>query len=144
MAEQPRPLLRRALFFLSIIVCLGVLYDAYVFYSRWRSRQVVERESEKAEAERARRTLEMQGGDQLKILSFYASPPEIHQGGQSLICFGVNAAKSVRIEPPVEELHPALSRCFPVSPRRDTEYRLTAEDAAGHIVTASLTVRVIP
>jgi hypothetical protein len=146
MPESPhgKSLLRRMLPFLTVAVCIAALYDGWVFYSRWKSGQDVERERQHAEAERARKTVEMLGGDQLKILSFYASPPRIHPGGQSLLCFGVNGARNVRIDPPVQELHPALSRCFEVSPQRDTEYKLSAEDAAGHTVTQSLAIRVAP
>jgi hypothetical protein len=146
MAEQAqsKSLLRRALPYVTVFVGIAALYDGWVFYSRWKSGQDAERERQQAEADRARKTIEMLGGDQLKILSFYASPPLIHPGGQSLICFGVNAAKSVRIDPPVQELHPAVSRCFQVSPRRNTEYKLTAEDGAGHTVTQSLAIRVAP
>ena len=83
------------------------------------------------------------GGDRLKILNFYA-PPAIRRGQQALICYGTNAAERVRIEPDVEQLHPAVSHCFQVSPVRDTEYKLIAEDRAGHIVTQSLAIKVGP
>ena len=44
----------------------------------------------------------------------------------------------MRIDPPVEELHPALSHCFQVAPFLDTDYKLTVADAAGHVLTQSL------
>ena len=84
------------------------------------------------------------GGDRLKILDFYASPPVIHRGQPSTICYGVNAADRVRIDPPVQELHPSISRCLQVAPLKDTDYKLTAEDSAGHTVTQSLTIKVAP
>ena len=142
MSNQPRSLLRRALPWLTVVLCVAVLYDAFVFYSRSRQSRNVQRQREAVDAERDRRILEALGGDKLKILSFYAAPPLIHAGESTLICFGVNAAKSVRIEPPVEELHPSLSRCFQVSPRHDTDYKLIAEDAGGHTLTESLRIRV--
>ena len=142
MSEPSRPFIRRALPFLVILICAAALYDGFVFYSRWKTNDDSKRQQEQAEAERAHKTIEMLGGDNLKILTFYAAPPAIRAGSSTLICFGVNAAKSVRIEPPVEELHPALSRCFPVTPRRDTEYKLIAEDAAGHSTTQTLTIHV--
>ena len=142
MSNQPRSLFRRLLPWLTILLCAAILYDVFVFYSRSRQSQKAQRERETAEAARDRRTLEALGGDKLKILSFYAAPSMIHAGESTLICFGVNAAKSVRIEPPVEELHPTLSRCFRVSPRHDTDYKLIAEDAGGHTLTESLQIRV--
>jgi hypothetical protein len=84
------------------------------------------------------------GGDSLKILDFYATPPAIRRGDRSTICFGVNAADRVRIEPPVEEIHPAVSHCLQVAPLHDTDYKLTAEDRAGHVVTQSLAIKVAP
>jgi hypothetical protein len=48
----------------------------------------------------------------------------------------------VRIEPPVENVYPALTRCVQVSPRRDTEYKLVAEDGAGHTVSQSFVLKV--
>ncbi|HLG95852.1 MAG TPA: hypothetical protein VKX49_06025 [Bryobacteraceae bacterium] len=140
--SERKPFLRRALPFLAILVFAAALYDGFVFYSRWKSNTDAKREREKAEVERDRKTVEMLGGDTLKILAFYASPPSIQAGRSTLICFGVNAAKTVRIEPPVEDLHPAPSRCFPVSPSRDTEYKLIAEDAAGHSAAQTLVVHV--
>jgi hypothetical protein len=85
----------------------------------------------------------MLGGDQLKILDFYAAPPEVRRGQVTSICFGVNGAKKVRLDPPiVEDLHPSLSRCFQIKLSDDTEYKLTAEDATGRTVTQSITIRV--
>jgi hypothetical protein len=81
----------------------GAIYDGWIFYSRWSSERAVQQKRTQAEADRARKTSEMLGGDPLKFLNFYASPPAIHAGTQSLICFGLNAAKHVRIDPPVEE-----------------------------------------
>ena len=135
--------LRLALPILTVVIGVAGLYDGWIFYSRWSSARAVEQERVRAEAERARRTIDLLGGDQLKILSFYAAPPVIQRGQATSICFGVNGATKVRIEPPiVEDLHPSLSRCFQVAPRKDTEYKLTAEDAAGHSVTQSMTIRI--
>jgi hypothetical protein len=137
-------LLRRALPYLTVAVLIAVVYDGWIFYARWSGA----REAQKAEAlkqvQDARRTLELLGGDSLKILDFYASPPVIHRGQPATICYGVNAADRVRIDPPVQELHPAISRCLQVSPLKDTDYKLTAEDRAGHTVTQSLTIKVGP
>ncbi|MBZ5610595.1 MAG: hypothetical protein LAP38_20215 [Acidobacteriia bacterium] len=145
MAEwsQPSSLLRRALPILTVIIGVAVLYDGWIFYSRWSSARKLEQERARAEAERASRTIKLLGGDQLKILGFYAAPAVVQRGQATSICFGVTGAARVRIEPPiVEDLHPSLSRCFQVAPRNDTEYKLTAEDAAGHTMTQSMVVRI--
>ena len=135
-------MIRRLLPYLGVIIGVAAIYDGWIFYSRWSSSHSIEQQRTRQEAGRDRETIQLLGGDQLKILSFYASPPSIHAGTESLICFGVNAAKSVRIDPPVQDLHPALSRCFAVAPASDTEYTLTAVDGAGHTVSQKLQIRV--
>ena len=69
MPEQAerKSLLRRALPFLTVMVLVAALYDGYIFYTRWQSGQDAERERQKAEADRDRRTIEMLGGDQLEF-----------------------------------------------------------------------------
>jgi hypothetical protein len=84
------------------------------------------------------------GGTDFRIINFYAVPRSIRRGSQARICFGVAGAKRVRIEPRIEDLHPAASYCLQAAPRKDTRYKLTAEDGAGHTATASLSVKVVP
>jgi hypothetical protein len=137
-------LLRRALPYLSVAIVIAVAYDGWTFYSRWRDTRDAEKAGAINEARDARRTLDALGGDRLKILNFYASPPTVRLGQKSLICYGVNAADSVRLDPPVEQLHPAISHCFQVAPLRATEYKLTVSDRAGHTLTQSLAIQVTP
>lgn len=66
-----------------------------------------------------------------RILQFYAAPSLISPGESASLCYGVEHASTVKIAPAVEELKPAFSRCFPVSPKTDTEYTLTAVGADG-------------
>lgn len=137
-------LLRRVLPYLTVAVLIAVVYDGWIFYARWSGAREAHKEDALKQAQNARRTLELLGGDSLKILDFYASSGAIHRGQPATICYGVNAADRVRIDPPVQELHPAFSRCLQVAPLKDTDYKLTAEDRAGHTVTQSLTIRVAP
>jgi hypothetical protein len=118
------------------------LYDGTVFYSRWSQARDGERAQAAAEAERAKKDLALQGGDGLRIVSFYASPGAIQRGEHAELCYGVNGAKQVRLEPPVEKVWPSLSRCMQVSPQRDTTYQLIAEDAAGHTLSQSFVLKV--
>jgi hypothetical protein len=138
-----RTYLRRAIPILAVVIVAVAAYDAWIFYSRRASEREIERKMTRAKAEEARQTIEMLGGDHLKILSFYAAPAVLQRGQSASLCFGVNGAKSVRIEPPVvDDLHPSISRCFQISPREDTEYTLTAVDPAGRSLTQSLLLRV--
>jgi hypothetical protein len=135
-------MLRKVLPWLSVMLIAAAIYDGAIFYSRWSANRAAEREASASEAERDRKVVEMVGGDQLKILSFYVIPGAIRAGAHANICYGVNGAKTVRIEPPVENVYPALTRCVQVSPRRDTEYKLVAEDGAGHTVSQSFVLKV--
>jgi hypothetical protein len=143
-AEPTVSLLRRLLPFLTIALLAAVAYDAWVFYSRWSYARQAERTRQEKEAADARKTLDMLGGGNLKILSFYATPGTIHRGDHASLCFGVTGAQSVRMEPAIEALRPALSYCLQVSPAKDTEYKLIAGDDAGHSANSTVTLRVIP
>jgi hypothetical protein len=134
--------IRRLLPLVSIAVLAAVAYDGCVFYERWRSAREADRASQAEESRRARQTIDLIGGTDFRIIDFYAVPQVIRPGGQARICFGVYGAKRIRIEPDVGDLHPAISYCLDVAPRKDTDYKLTAEDGAGHTVTRSLRIGV--
>lgn len=80
----------------------------------------------------------------LKIIMFYGAPGVVDAGEPASICFGVQNAKSVRIDPFIQELRPTFNRCLEATPVRDTRYTLTAEDGAGNVVTESFEVKVRP
>src|SRR5580700_7996919 len=130
--ELPKPisLLRRLLPLVSAAVLAAVLYDGWIFYSRWSSARETERARQADEARRARQTLDLVGGKNFRIIDFYAAPQAVRRGLQAKICYGVYGAKQVRIEPPVEDLRPAISYCLQVAPQKDTGYKLIAEDGA--------------
>lgn len=146
MGESPTfvALFKRLLPLLAIGILLGVSYDGWIFYSRWRDAGDAEKARASKEAQDDRRTVDALGGDRLKILDFYASPQAIRRGQPATICYGVNAAQSVRLDPPVEQLHPAYSHCFQVAPLHDTDYKLTVADRAGHTLTQNLSIHVAP
>jgi hypothetical protein len=82
------------------------------------------------------------GNGSLKVLSFYANPVEVKRGSRALVCYGVSNASSVRIEPAVGETWPSTSRCLEVTASKDTDYKLTATDSAGHQEIRSVTLHV--
>ncbi len=135
--------IRRLLPFLSVGIFLALVVDGWIFYSRWARDRDTERVRVEKEAQQARRTLDLMGGTELKILNWYVSPGTIHRGAEASLCYSVVGAKIVRMEPTVKELYPAFSHCVQVSPRADTEYKLFAEDGAGHSTTASVALKVI-
>jgi hypothetical protein len=80
-------------------------------------------------------------GNTLRILNFYG-PREILPGSKAEICYGVVNATAVRLDPPVERLWPALSRCFEVKPAASSRYTLTAEGKNNATVSNSIEITV--
>ncbi len=139
----PVQLLRRALPLIGVAVLAAVAYDLWIFYSRWHSAREGERARQAEQARRDRETIDLLGGTDFRIINFYAVPKTIQQGSHARMCFGVYGAKRVRIEPEVGDVHPAVTECLDVAPQKDTEYKLTAEDGAGHTATANLSIKVV-
>ncbi|MHB8755033.1 MAG: hypothetical protein ACYC92_08780 [Candidatus Acidiferrales bacterium] len=126
-----------------ILVGIGVLVVAGIFYSRAQENRDIEEKAAAAKRAQARQIAEDFGGNHFKILNFYAAPGAIHRGDEAAICYGVSNAKSVTLEPKAsEDVWPSLNRCVEASPRKTTTYTLTAVDSAGHKKTATFTLTV--
>jgi hypothetical protein len=134
--------MRRVLWGLGLLIAVGIIYDAWIFYSRWSGNRQAAQTQAQRELTEERKTIDAVGGGDLKIVSFYAAPGAIKRGDHANLCYGVTGAKTVRMEPPVDALWPSLTRCVQVSPKKDTEFKLVAEDEAGHSVTQSVAVAV--
>jgi hypothetical protein len=78
--------------------------------------------------------------DPVRITQFYATELTAPKGEPVNLCYGVENASAVRLTPPVEQLHPSLSRCFPVSQTETTTYTLFAEDKQGGTASQSITL----
>jgi len=125
-----------------ILLAFVCIYLSVVFLTRRSAhRALIEDHRERKEAQE-RAIVDAYGGQDLAILNFYANPAAIRKGETTEICYSVPNAESVRIEPPVENVWPSLSRCVEVSPETDTVYTLIAEDANGNRVTADTAVEV--
>jgi hypothetical protein len=81
-------------------------------------------------------------GKGVKILQFYGPAGPVSAGQKAMVCYGVLNATSVKLDPPVERVWPALSRCFDFAPARNTRYTLTAEGENHNTVTESIDVEV--
>lgn len=124
---------------------IAFLYPAYVFYSRHDDQVRAERAAEEKQAERnaaEKRVIDGLGGSSLKINMFYANPRVAGKGQTVLLCYGVNQAKRVKIEPNVESIAPSLNRCVEARPSKTTEYVLTASDDKGNSATERVKVTV--
>jgi hypothetical protein len=134
--------LRRIWPLLTVMLLIGAAYDGWIFYDRWQSNRDAERARADAEAERARTVIDAIGGGGFGIRSFYASPPVIHRGETASLCYSVFGATTLRLDPPLAEVYPTFNHCIQASPGKDTEFTLTAADAAGHTATAKLVLKV--
>ena len=127
---------------LLVVLC----YVGWIFYSRWHENHAINEEvtAEKKEKDQrdAAATVETLGGSEFKIISFYASPGEIHRGDEVTMCYGVSNAKSVSIDPTIGETWPSVNRCMQITPKKTTKYTFTADDGKGSTKTAELTIVV--
>lgn len=80
--------------------------------------------------------------DAVKILEFYPRDAVLTEGDKTVLCYGVSNARSVRIDPPVDGVGPALSRCVEVRPKRETRYTLIAEGSDGRTASQSVSVQI--
>jgi hypothetical protein len=118
-------------YFHSMRALITVLVMAY-FVSCANTGKVAHPAAEKATA------------DPVRITQFYATRPAIPRGEDLLLCYGVENAAAVRITPPVEQIRPALSRCFTITPDQTTTFTLIAEDSKAKTTSQSVTVKVTP
>jgi hypothetical protein len=117
-------------------ILLAALYTGWVLWQRHSSQTPPEKPL-------AVDPLAKYGGD-VKIVQFYTGSGTIVKGGKALLCYGVVNATAVRLDPPVENMWPSMSRCFEVAPARSTRYTLTAEGPDHKTVSATLEIMVRP
>ena len=77
-----------------------------------------------------------------RITQLYTTTAQVGRGETALVCYGVENAKAVWLEPPRRELSAAQARCVDVSPTADTTYKLTAQGADGQTVMRELKLKV--
>ena len=123
-----------------IIVALWV---AWIFYSRHEENAKAEADAaaKQAEAQKSANDFVLQHGE-LTFTTFEAADGTLKPGQTTELCYGVVNAKSVKIDPPVEQIKPSIRHCMDIAPKKTTVYTITADDGAGHTKSASLTVHV--
>jgi hypothetical protein len=121
---------------------VGLIFLGWVLYARGSATPTIEA-ARPASAQRNADTVAFYGNGQLKVLTFYANPVEVKPGGHALVCYGVSNATTVRIEPPIGETWPSTSRCVEVTAAKDTDYKLTARDTAGHEQSRTVSIRTV-
>jgi len=128
---------------LWLVVAIAAMYPAWVWFQRRQGDVRMERAIE-AKRSAANRTAVDNAGTAVRIVQFYARSGVVVEGEQNLICYGVENAKEVWMEPTVETLYPTRNRCFFHEPRQDTTYTLTAVGYDGARTSATFQVRVEP
>jgi hypothetical protein len=78
----------------------------------------------------------------VSITQFYPTSPRVGRGEQVELCYGVENATKVTLEPPIEKVWPAQARCFSVRPASTATYTLTAWDDRGRSASKSVTIDV--
>ncbi len=132
--------MRRFLMYGGLAAILGVLYVAGVLlYRRMQDSDYTRRN---AGTPAPVPQVVQDEGTGVRILQFYTPAAEVAKGASTNICYGVQNARAVQINPPVEQVWPSLSRCFAVSASATTTYRLTAEGNDGRKVSAEFTLKV--
>ena len=76
-----------------------------------------------------------------KITQFYAADKMIPKGVTGKLCYGVENATKVELQPPSEDVWPSLSRCIEISPAKTTIYTLTAMGEDGAAETKQVEVK---
>ncbi len=134
--------MRKRLYVTWLIVIVGGIYLGWTFYERRTQQHIFIKRLQDRRAAQLRASVEPYGGDRLTILAFYAAPSIVRPGQSAQLCYGVSNAKSIRIEPHVDYAQPSFSNCLKIYPKRDTAYKLIAEDEKGNTLTADTAVQV--
>ena len=116
--------------------CGWLFASRFAATARWNRERAARRESVNPDFAR------IYGGSAVKILDFYGRDANMTEGDPTVLCYGVLNARAVRIEPAVEGVSPALSRCVAVAPEQDTRYTLYAEGNDGRTVAESFVLPV--
>ena len=138
--------LRNPFLYTSLVLACVALYIVYVFYSRHESNLRYEEQTRQHQNQQRReddaRTVDQLGGSDLAIRGLYVSPSVISAGQSAQLCYDVANAKTVTLDPPVAAVWPSHSRCFDISPKKTTVYRLTITGARGGLASETVELHV--
>ena len=145
--NQPGPSHRTALQgilpYTTVLVILVAVWVAWILYSRHgeSARAQAEIEAKQEQARKETNDLIFQHGE-LTFTTFEAADGTVRPGQKTELCYGVVNAKSMKIDPPIEQIKPSSRHCMEIAPQKTTTYTITADDGAGHSKSLSLTVHV--
>jgi hypothetical protein len=87
----------------------------------------------------AARQPEPAGTETVRIREFYVSPGNPMVGETAKLCYGVDNADELTLDPPVDRVWPAFARCIEIKPPAKVTYTLTARHGSER-VSQSVTV----
>jgi len=135
--------LKKILPYTTALLIAAMLYVAYIFYSRHQSDVEAEARIEaQKEAERQRTVAAVFGNGEIRFNQFTIDRTSLKRGETARLCYGVENATIVKMDPPVEQLKPTYLHCLDISPKVTTKYTITAEDGKGHSKSQSLELPV--
>jgi hypothetical protein len=140
--QRPASAFRKILPFTSAAVIIAMIYVGYIFYSRHQDQKDADQQAAARQAADARKVSALYGGEELKILNFYATAGPLHRGETAQLCYGVSNAQSLHIEPDIHDVPASYSNCVKIAPKKDTVYTLSATDKKGNTQQISLTMHV--
>ena len=140
---ERRSTLQRMLPFTTVAIVIAALYVGWTFYSRYESNRQSEQaiQAQREEA-RKRQVEQIYGSGEIKFTTFGADSGVLARGETTQLCYGVLNAKTVKLDPPVEQAKPSYHHCVEIAPKKTTTYTITASDEKGNSKSESITVQV--
>jgi hypothetical protein len=146
-APAPEPKPRRGigavLPYTTVALLIACLYVAWVFYSRYQgNKEAAARIAAEQEAKRQAAVHAVFGSGEIRFTAFSVDDSVLRSGQSTELCYGVENATTVTINPPIAPLKPTYHSCVEISPKKTTTYTITASDGKGHTESKSLTLPV--
>ena len=135
--------LSKILPYTTVAMIVAALYVAWIFYSRHESDVEAQKAAAAKQQEQRERTVRaVFGSGEIRFSTFSAGSGNLKRGEHTQLCYGVENATKVTLDPPVAPVKPTYMNCLEIAPKTTTTYKITASDAAGHSQSQSLTVHV--
>ncbi|MDQ2842298.1 MAG: hypothetical protein M3Y72_14895 [Acidobacteriota bacterium] len=141
--KAPGSPLKKILPYTTVAMIVAALYVAWTFYSRHQSDIEAQKVAAAKQQEQRERTVRaVFGSGEIRFSMFSADSGFLKRGEHTQLCYGVENATTVTLDPPVAPVKPSYRNCMEIAPKTTTTYKITASDAAGHSQSQSLTVHV--
>ena len=139
----PKSIFHKLLPFTTVAMFIAMLYAGWTLYSRHQDTVKMQQDAdEKQQAARKRVVDTVFGSGEILFSTFAVDTTNFKRGQTAHLCYGVENAKTVKLEPPVEDIKPSYHHCMEISPKTTTTYTITADDGKGNTKSLSLEVKV--